>query len=193
MGRTAFLLTVDPNSERALFSKQVLETIGFNVQFFKARPHADKVLSNKESLIEIYKLAASNDYSYVFEDDINVLEPITLDEIIQYEKISEMFFYLGVCERFPRVRPSGVRINDHAVYTKSGTNRGCHAIGISKRGARAFLEFALKHKRERYCDVILEKFSAVHPANVVRYDLESYIPGHRGVVFQDRRRFPSTL
>jgi hypothetical protein len=152
------------------------------------------VVSNKVSLLEICKLAAaSDDYSYVFEDDINVLEPIKLDEIIQYEKISEMFFYLGLCEPCPLARRTGLRINTHDVYIKSGANRGCHAVGLSKKGAAALLAFARKHKRERYCDVILERFSTVHPANVVRYDLESYIPGHRGVVFQDRRRFPSTL
>jgi hypothetical protein len=33
-----------------------------------------------------------NEFSYIFEDDINILEPISLEEIIQYEKLSEMFF-----------------------------------------------------------------------------------------------------
>ncbi len=189
-------MTVDPTSERALFSKQVLETVGFRVHFFQAVVMQDHVLSNKVSLIEIYKLvAASPDhYSYVFEDDINLLVPIKLDEIVQYEKFSEMFFYLGLCEpHCPPIRPSGRRVNGHAVYIKSGANRGCHAIGLSRRGATALLRFFEKHPGERYGDVILEKFSTVYPANVVRYDLESYIPGHKGVVFQDRQRFPSTL
>lgn len=196
MGRTAYLLTVDPKSERALFSKQVLKTIGFRVHFVQALPKPDPVVSNKLSLIGIYKLveASPEDYSYVFEDDINVLESITLDEIIQYEKISEMFFYLGLCEpRCPAIRPNGARINNHDVYTKSGANRGCHAFGLSKKGARALLEFTRRHRHIKPSDIILEKFSTLYPANVVRYDLESYIPGHRGVIFQDRRRFPSTL
>jgi len=42
-------------------------------------------------------------------------------------------------------------------------------------------------------DVILEQVSRVCPANVCRYDLESYIPGHRGIFFQDRKKFPSTI
>lgn len=42
-------------------------------------------------------------------------------------------------------------------------------------------------------DVILEAFAAIYPANIVRYDLESYISGHRGVIFQDRNRFPSSI
>lgn len=195
MGRTAYLLTVNPTSERALFSKQVLETIGFTVHVFKAVPHADKVWSNTISLLEIYKLVAASpdNYSYVFEDDINVIEPIQLDEIIQYEQISEMFFYLGLCEpRWRPIRPNG-KINNHDVYATSGANRGCHAFGLSKKGATALLAFARRHRHIKPSDIILEMFSTVYPANVVRYDLESYIPGHKGVVFQDRRRFPSTL
>ena len=41
--------------------------------------------------------------------------------------------------------------------------------------------------------MILEEFSKKYPANIVRYDLQSYIYGHRGVIFQDRLRFPSTI
>ena len=32
-----------------------------------------------------------------------------------------------------------------------------------------------------------------YPAPNRRYDLQSYIYGHRGVIFQDRLRFPSTI
>ena len=42
-------------------------------------------------------------------------------------------------------------------------------------------------------NTILEKFTEIYPANVIRYDLESYIKGHRGLFFQDRNRFPSTM
>ena len=42
-------------------------------------------------------------------------------------------------------------------------------------------------------DVILEKFSLIYPTICVRYDLESYIHGHKGIIFQDRKRFPSII
>ena len=42
-------------------------------------------------------------------------------------------------------------------------------------------------------DVILEQFSVLYPANVCRYDLESYIHGHKGILFQDRHKFPSSI
>ena len=143
----------------------------------------------------IYSLIidSQNEYSYVFEDDINVNEEIILDEIIQYEKISEMFFYLGMCEyNKTNIKNTGIKIKNHIVYKKDGFCRGLHAIGLSKKGADTLLNFSSKIQ-ERYMDVILEKFSEIYPANIVRYDLESYINGHRGVLYQDRKRFPSQI
>ena len=74
----------------------------------------------------------------------------------------------------------------------SGCVRGLHAVGFSKLGAGLFLEFS-KNSNLRYMDMILEQFSCVYPANIVRYDLQSYISGHRGILFQDRKRFPSSI
>lgn len=188
-------MTMDPESERAVFSKQILETIGFDVIIIKPIPNADKVLSNKISMQYIYSLIidSQDEYAYVFEDDINVLENITLDEIIEYEKHSEMFFYLGVCVYGPHnMKYTGIKIRNRSVYSKRGFCRGLHAIGLSKKGAEALLTFS-RGFDERYMDVILEHFSKLHPANVVRYDLESYIRGHRGIIYQDRKRFPSSI
>lgn len=192
--RNAYLLTCDNNSPRALFSKNVLENIGFNVIVITCIPDNDKVLSNKISMQHIYELIinSGDDYSYVFEDDINVLEPIKLEEIVEYENISEMFFYLGICELVRISILTNFIINNHDVYAKSGMVRGLHAIGLSKEGAKKLLEFS-KQSDLLYMDMILEQFSIQYPANCVRYDLESYIPGHKGVIFQDRNLFPSEI
>lgn len=196
--RKAFVLTGNIVSERYLFCKNILEKIGFDVEGVIYIPNDDNVLSNKISMQYIYELIANmdniqNEFVYVFEDDINMLEPITLDEIIQYEKISEMFFYLGICEPYlyPTIK-TDVFINRHPVYQKKGNVRGLHAIGLSKLGAKELLNFS-KSSQQRYMDMILEEFSILYPANVVRYDLCSYIDGHRGILFQDRDRFPSTI
>ncbi len=74
----------------------------------------------------------------------------------------------------------------------NGSIRGLHAIGVSKKGATALFFFA-RMMKERYMDVCLEKFSEKFPVNVMRYDLESYIERHRGLFYQDRNRFPSTI
>jgi hypothetical protein len=188
------MLTLDPKSERAIFSKTILEKIGFDVILVKPILHTDKVLSNKVSMQYIYNLIinSQDNYSYVFEDDINMHEDITLDEIVEYEKYSEMFFYLGLCEYKNIGNKTDIKIRNHNVYNKSGFCRGLHAIGLSKKGAEELLIFS-QNSKERYMDVILEHFSKIYPANVCRYDLESYIFGHKGILFQDRKKFPSTI
>jgi hypothetical protein len=193
--RNGYILTLDPNSDRAVFSKNVLENIGFNVIFIKAIPDSDKIRSNKISMQYIYGLIidSQDDYSYVFEDDINVIEEIGLEEIIQYEKISKMFFYLGMCElQNAHVKNTGMQINNHDVYSKEGVVAGLHAIGLSKNGAKALLNYS-HESNERIMDVIVSHFSQIHPANVVRHDLESYIIGHRGIIYQHRHMFPSGI
>jgi hypothetical protein len=192
--RCGYILTLDPTSERAIFSKTILEKIGFDVILVKPILHTDKVLSNKISMQYIYNLIinSQDNYSYVFEDDINMNEDITLDEIVEYEKYSEMFFYLGLCEYKNIGKKTDITIRNHNVYNKSGFCRGLHAIGLSKKGAEELLIFSQKSK-ERYMDIILEQFSKIYPANVCRYDLESYLCGHKGILFQDRKQFPSTI
>jgi hypothetical protein len=193
--RTAYVLTGNVESPRALFSKGILEQIGFDVKCIVYTPNKDAVLSNRISMQGIYQMICDSEepYAYVFEDDINLLAPIKLDEIIQYEAISERFFYLGLCELSNGgVRDTGIKLNEHAVIEKSGEVRGLHAIGLSKKGAKELLEFSRESAFE-CMDMVLEDLSRKYPANVVRYDLQSYIYGHKGVIFQDRRRFPSTI
>ena len=59
-------------------------------------------------------------------------------------------------------------------------------------GAIELLEFS-KNTNERFMDLILSNFSEIYSANVVRYDLESSIKGHRGIIFQDRNKFPTSI
>lgn len=197
ISRTAYLLTGDVNSERCQFSKNVLEKVGFNVICFNFFPHENKVISNKNSMVAIYELIANGDdeWVYVFEDDINVLEDVKLDEIIKYESISTHFFYLGlcVCHDNNKIYTNCNKINDNEVIIVKGKIRGLHAIALHKNGAKELIEFIKKNDEHVYMDVILEEFSVLHPANVVRFDLQSYMHGHRGVFFQDRRKFPSTI
>ena len=194
--RIAYLLTTNKDSQRTLFSQQILTQIGFNVALVQHIPHPNPVISNKISMCHIYELIHNgvDEYAYVFEDDINILENISLSEIIKYEPISKMFFYLGICEDRGKntIEDTMYSIHSHKVLSISGNVRGLHAIGLSKNGAKELVEFA-KQSNFEYMDMILEEFSKKYPANIVRYDLQSYIYGHRGIVFQDRLRFPSTI
>lgn len=197
MSRNAYLLTCDSNSERCLFLKKILEDVGFNVILYNAIPNSNPLTSHKLSMIEIYKIIAndeSSEWSYVFEDDINILENITLDEIIQYENISSHFFYLGLCKYggCNTITKTNHVINGHEVYKISKYVRGLHAVAFSRTGMASFLNFMSDFTTE-YIDMILESYSIKYPANVVRIDLESYIPRHMGIFFQDRNKFKSII
>jgi hypothetical protein len=196
MSRNAYLLTCDPNSERTKFSKNILDELGFNVILFQAIPDSKPLLSHKQSMISIYNIIAndlSNEWSYIFEDDINKLEDIKLDEIIEYEKISNKFFYLGICKYGEdTLCETEHTINNHKVYSVSGSVRGLHALSFSRVGMIDFIDF-LKNFSLEYMDVILELYTLKNRSNVVRSDLESYISGHRGIIFQDRNKFTSII
>ena len=195
--RNSYILTCNSSSERTLFSKNILEKVGFIVNIIQCIPNENKVLSNKYSMIKIYETIANgtDEWAYVFEDDINILEDIDITEIIKYEKISNHFFYLGVC--IPNYNKyyltNKLKINNHEVSIMKGGVRGLHAIAVSKSGAIELLSFLKNYINYEYMDMILEKFSEKYPANVVRYDLQSYIYGHRGIFFQDRKKFPSSI
>jgi hypothetical protein len=194
--RKAYVLTCDISSDRALFSKNVLDKIGFDVVLFPAIPDTNQIISNKQSMMKIYDIIAKGDdeWVYVFEDDINMVKEITLEEIVQYETISSMFFYLGICDYGPKkTNYHEVKINGYPVSIATGKVRGLHAIGLSKRGAEELLAFICNNWHISFMDVCLEEFSKIYPANIVRYDLESYLSDHRGIIYQDRIRFPSSI
>ena len=136
-------------------------------------------------------------WNYVFEDDINLLKKIKLSEIVKYEKISDNVIYLGLCTSKRRHNKkyhikTKHKINNHPVYKTNGFTRGLHAIGLSHNGCKKLLQFSMK-SRHNYMDCILEEFTKKNPAIVIRYDLQSYLLGHRGIFFQDRRKFPSKI
>ena len=58
--RKAFVLTGDISSERYIFSKTVLEKIGFDVEAIIYIPNEDKILSNRMSMQSIYELIANS-------------------------------------------------------------------------------------------------------------------------------------
>jgi hypothetical protein len=200
MERTAYLLSLDFNSQRTIFSKNILEKIGLKVLLIEAIKNDNPVLSNKISIQHILKLIIENnlEWNYIFEDDINLIENISLNEIIQYEKISNKFFYLGCCLYGNCFYKSNHIINNHIVYKVYDKVRGFHAIGLNKQGATQLLQLSYIYndfsKDEHYMDVILEKYCRICHSNVIRLDLESKCEiGHRGIFFQDRLQFKSSI
>ena len=90
-----------------MFSIQLLLDIGFEVCVVPYFKHTDPILSNKNTMMFIYEriVESGEAYSYVFEDDINTLEPVRLSDIIKYEKISPyLFFFRLLYSRLPEQR-----------------------------------------------------------------------------------------
>jgi hypothetical protein len=197
--RTAHILTCNRRSERAIFSKEILQKIGFSVNFIdcinEGKNKEEKILSNRLSMTHIFELVknSENNYSYIFEDDLNLVEEIKLPEIIQYESISSMFFYLGACSiNYSSVKDTGIKINNHCVYSVNGNFCCLHAIGLSKDGAKKLLKFS--ENKYIAMDLILSDFQRKYPANIVRFDLTSPLnKDHRGIIYQDRSKFPTTI
>jgi hypothetical protein len=193
--RTAYLLTVSLDSERCRWSTKILESIGFKVRPIPCIPNKDKILSNRLSNEFIYEeiLKTGEAWSYVFEDDINLVEPLSISELTEYERISEIFFFLGMCEYGPPAKKTTRRIQGKFVYKKAGNVRGLHAIAVSQKGAKILLDTSRSSKLI-YMDEVVEYVSKKYPANIVRYDLKSpALSSHRGILYQDRDRFPSTI
>jgi hypothetical protein len=197
VNRRAYLLTTNPALPRTISSKDVLERVGFDVTTFKAISGESSIHSNKKSLMCIIEAIrdGEDEWGYVFEDDIDILEPITLDEIVQYEAISAPFFFLGICKRgyYGTVKPTHHSINGHLVCKVAGHVRGAHAFAFSRTGAAEFIQFATEFNNEPYFDRLLDTFSYLHPASIVRFDLESYLDDHRGIFFQDRKRWEPVI
>jgi hypothetical protein len=197
--RKAYILAFDESSDRVKHSSDLLKKIGFEVILVNTIEHDDAVISNKlgmQTIFEMISNSTDETWSYVFEDDIDILEPITLEQIVKYEEISKMFFYLGCCKFCGEkgLKKTKYKIDDFPVYSVSGHVACLHAVAYSKHGASELLEFSLNENKERYMDVILRRFSYKYPPNVMRYDLSSpQHESHRGIFFQDRKRYSSNI
>lgn len=199
--RKAFVITVDLDGPRARFARDVLSTVGFEVLLTRAVHDPDPVLSLKRTNMQLWEHIAThcaeNEWMYIFEDDVNMLDKLTIAQLVPYERHAESagMFFLGCCLRgWGGVIDTPTLIDGHPVVHVRGHVRGAHAIGYSRTGARAILALAQtpEQTRERHVDIITEAFTTtvVGGVPVVRFDLHSDVDGHNGIVFQDRRRFP---
>jgi len=195
--RNAYILTLDKKSERAIFSKNILENIGFDVIIFEAIKDTKPMVSHKKSMRAIYEKIIkeeNNKYCYVFEDDINTLLNIDLNYIINYEKLNEDIYYLGGCYNKGELIKQEIKINDYFLHKTKGGIRGIHSLCITKKGADILKGLSDNNLNELHTDRLLENYTLTNPLYIIREDLKSPChPGHFGIFYQDRKRFKSTL
>ena len=138
--RTAYLLSTDFRSPRTRSSTRVLEDVGFEVALARPVPHKNRVLSNKLSMTKIYeKIAGRQTWSYVFENDIAIVQNITLDEIVEYERVAREVMYGGrVVNRSGQRRRRGcdVDIPSRRVAAPPRPRRG-YSVETSRGAAAA--------------------------------------------------------
>ena len=200
--RKAYILCEHENTPRCVDSRKVLEEIGFQVYCVPYIRHKDKLYSNKISMQMIYEkiIQSGDEWSYVFEDDIDKKDNISLNEIMEYEKISSHLFYLGACfssesltKTIKESESYNIKISGHNVGVINGTALGLHAVAFSRKGIIEFLQFS-KNSKIKNMDVILNSFTKIHNAYIVRLDLkygENCI--HNGIIYQNRKKYPTTV
>jgi len=205
--RVAYVVSMNTATPRFLQTKKVLSEFGFEVSavtpYYFGRTREKQTLSNKIALLTAATLISRGEepWGYIFEDDIYKHESSRddLSAVIESEKASNLFQYLGVCtEGEARNKP-----------VRNMCGRCAHAMGISKQGALELLEFAnLQEPKlevgqknapgdELYLDVIVQGWCEAQPPgfrvvgplkNSVKGDV-----GHYGIFLQDRNSFESEI
>ncbi len=67
-----------------------------------------------------------------------------------------------------------------------------HAFAFSKNGIINFFNF-MNNFTIQCVNMILQLYNIQNPANIVRVNLESYIPEHLRIIFHYRKKFKSII
>jgi len=208
--RIAYLITVDPQSNRTQKSQNILSDAGFDVHLElsqRMESQFDKVLSNKNAQLSIYRRIIadkSRPWGYIFEDDLSLAcksqavvteedcDPI--DFSVEHDILGEdgierkhdLYVYLGVC--------GGIRQREE-LYC----GRCAHAYGLSREGAEKLIKFDkyfLVHPEgTHYMDVVMDNFCRKEggfPVSYANYT-SPQVSEHFGAFFQDRLSFPTLI
>ncbi len=229
----AFIISTNCSSARFNFTKQNIQRVFpnfFTVHCFKPILLNDSRIEQSASLLtkklasnlitfvtlwtyEIPKFSTNDEleWSFVFEDDVDFIEPSNfslpnyinaIQELMHHPEVrlTDGMFYLGICE------PS--LANDNRTLITSFSNnsllsrRGCgfcaHAMGITTKRARTFwTEISL------YCpipngatDIYIYRYCARSGNHYYILGANMQWPpktGHHGIAYQDRSRFRSEV
>lgn len=230
----AFIITADCNSSRYNATKQNIEARFpnfFNLLCFRAIPLNDsriypgnvpvvkKLSSNLLAFVQLwsyeipkYSKGNENQWSFIFEDDVNFINgqiyqvtniSAAVQEMMNNRQIQydDGFFYLGICGPvYSRIdAPILIRSTNDGIVSRKGNGYCLHASAITPKRSRLLWSEISSHRPspgELSLDYQLRAFC--NRSNTSFYVLGTnleYPPGtgHYGIAFQDRGRFESTV
>lgn len=227
----AFIISADCRSLRYNITKDNLERAFpnfFTILCFPSVPlndsriHTSDVLlwkkfsSNQLSFIDLWAKEIAqendNDWSFVFEDDVNFRDPsivslpnyiIALEELISNSHIRENdgFIYLGICgpEFINDTKSLLFTGQNKSVSSQRGYGYCLHATGITGKRSRSIWSEIASYRPnspDQALDAQLRQYTirSRHYYYIFGSNIQ-YPPGtgHYGIAYQDRGRFPSTI
>jgi hypothetical protein len=229
----AFIITYDCTSVRFNITKKNIERVFpnyFHIYCFKSIPLNDsrvhtasssvakKFSSHLITFVEIwtheipkYSTNGDNQWSFVFEDDVDFIEPSKaslsnyinpLEELMQNPEIqlNHGVFYLGICgPTFPEGNaPLLSKSANNTLSSHKGYGWCTHAMGLTTKRAKTFwVEISLyRPSPEGGMDLYLVEFCSRSKNHYYTLGSNLHWPpgiGHVGIAFQDRGRFQSGM
>ncbi len=229
----AFIISTNCSSARFNFTKQNLQRVFpnfFTIYCFKPILLNDSRIEQSASLLtkklasnlitfvtlwtyEIQKFSTNDEleWSFVFEDDVNFIEPSNfslpnyinaIQELMHHPEIQLKHgaFYLGICgPTFSNDTQTLITLfSNNTLLSKKGCGRCLHGMGLTTKRARTFwTEISLYHPiPDGPTDIYFDKYCLKNGNLYYILGANMHWPpntGHYGIAYQDRQRFRSQV
>ena len=181
-----------------------------------------KISSNLIAFIDVwtYKIPETstfdNEWSFVFEDDVNIVEPSRwilqnrslslpnyteiLSELMHDSEVRNAhgFFYMGICGPQYKTTKRPIETFHNMIHHYRGHGMCAHAIAITKSRARTFWPTlsSFRPNGDYPMDVFINAVSVRSGMDFYTLGANIEMPprtGHFGIVYQDRKTFKTTV
>ncbi len=229
----AFIISTNCSSARFYFTKQNIERVFpnfFTIHCFKPISLNDSRMEQSASLLtkklasniitfvtvwtdEIPKYSTNDEleWSFVFEDDVNFIEPSNFSLPNYISAIQELMyhpevrlkhgaFYLGLCgPNYSNSKETLITsFTNNTLLSKKSCGRCVHGMGLTTKRARTFwTEISLYHPIQNGpTDIYIDRYCYTTGTRYYTLGANREWPpntGHYGIAFQDRQRFRSEV
>ncbi len=182
---------------------------------------AKKVSSNLIAFTDVWTYEIPNhskyedEWSFVFEDDVNVVEPsewlskkkVSLSNyneiligLMHYDEVRNRhgFFYLGICGPIFEKTERPIKTVRSIIHHYKGYGSCAHAMAITKKRSRNFWSdlASFRPNNDDAMDTSIKAFSIRSSMKFYTLGANIEMPqgtGHFGIVYQDRRKLKTTI